>query len=275
MTGLHVATVGAVATLAFDAPERCNALTPSLLVELARTVRKLSVDDALRAVVLRGRGNAPFSSGYDLGALPDGPVSAEAARGIHAPIRAAAEALLECRHPVVAAVRGVAFGAAVELVLSCDIRVASDDARFCVPTARWGLLYSYEGIRRFVETVGLSHATSLLLLGEVVPASRAYEIGLIHRVTRHDQFDTELEAVLKALTGGVPVALRETKALLQRARWDAQPGTAFLDHVYARIGACLSQEESRARRRARRASIADAPVGDGMEATVEGEGHRG
>jgi enoyl-CoA hydratase/carnithine racemase len=251
MKNLRVETNGAAATVALDQPARRNALSPELLLDLSRTVRALSDRDDVRVVVLRGAGESPFSSGYDLTELPDRAVSPAEARTIHAPIRAAAEAITECRHPVVAAVRGFAFGAAVELVLSCDIRLASEETRFCIPATRWGFLYPYEGIRLFIEVLGASHATSLLLLGDIVPASRAYEIGLVHRVTPGDRFEAEIEAVVTTMVQSAPLAVRETKTLLQRARWDAQPSAAFLEEVYGRIAMCLSSQESRDRRHAR------------------------
>jgi len=251
MTGLRVETGGVIATIALDQPARRNALTPRLLAELSVTIRALSDRDDLRVVVLRGAGEAPFSSGYDLGTLPDRAISPDEARGIHAPIREAVGAILGCRHPVLAAVRGYAFGAALELVASCDLRLASEEARFAIPATRWGFLYPYEGIRSLVEVLGHAHATHLLLLGEPVSASRAYEIGLVHRVVPADRFEAELEALATAVTEGAPAAIRETKVLLQRARWDARPSAEFIGEVYGRIAACLGGEDARDRRRAR------------------------
>jgi enoyl-CoA hydratase len=242
---------GPVVTVALDHPAKRNALSPAMLWSLAETVRSLSDREDLRVVVLRGAGDSPFSAGYDLGELPDRPVTGEEARAIHAPIRAAVAAIGRCRHPVVAAVRGFALGAALELMLSCDLRVASEDTQFGLPVTRWGFLYPYEGIRQFIETIGLSHTTSLLLLGDMVDAARAYEMGLVHRVIPGDRFDAEVEAAAAAVGQAVPLAVRETKALLQRARWDAQPSAAFLEDVYLRIAACLGSQESRARRASR------------------------
>jgi enoyl-CoA hydratase/carnithine racemase len=243
-------TVGAIGTIAFDQPARRNALTPGLLGELSETVKALSERDDVRVLVLRGA-RETFSSGYDLGAVPDRAIGVDEARGIHAPIREAADAIRQCRHPVIAAVRGFALGAALELVASCDLRLASDEARFSIPATRWGFLYSYEGIRSLVELLGVSHATGLLLLGEPVSASRAYEMGLVHRIVPADRFEAELEALATALIEGAPAAIRETKALLERARWDARPPAEFITDVYGRIAACLGSEEARARRRGR------------------------
>jgi enoyl-CoA hydratase/carnithine racemase len=240
---------GPVATVGLDQPARRNALTPQLLAELGETIQALSDRDDLRVVVLRGAKDAPFSSGYDLGALPDRTISRDEARGIHAPIRAAAEAIRQCRHPVVAAVRGFAFGAALELVASCDIRLASGEARFSIPATRWGFLYPYEGIRSLIEVLGVSHATGLLLLGEAVSASRAYEMGLVHRVVPPDRFEAEVEAIATAVTEGAPLAIQETKALLQRARWDARPSEEFINDIYERIASCIGSQDSRDRRR--------------------------
>ena len=249
MSTLRVETTGALVTIALDQPARRNALSPQLLADLSQTVRALSGRDDVRVVVLRGAGDSPFSSGYDLTGLPERSVTADEARSIHAPIRAAAEAISQCRHPVVAAVRGFAFGAALELALRCDIRVASEDARFAIPVIRRGLLYPYEGIRHFVETLGVSHATSLLLLGDVVSASRAYEMGLVHRVASGDGFEAELEAIVTTMVQGVPLAVRGTKALLQRARRDTQPPPEFLEEVYGQIATCLSNQDALERRR--------------------------
>lgn len=247
---LLVDATAPVATLAFNQPARQNALTGAMLTELAETLRTLSARGDIRAVILRGVGDSPFSSGFDLGELPERPVTPEEARAIHAPVRQAAEAILACRHPVVAAIRGFAYGAGLELAVHCDLRIAAEDARFSMPPARFGFLYPYEGIRRFVEVVGLSHATALFLLGETITATRAYEIGLVHRLLGAGAFEDELEGIVRILVENAPLAMRETKAVFNRACWEGSTPPEFLETMYARIAACLNSEDVREGRRA-------------------------
>ncbi|MCC7103695.1 MAG: enoyl-CoA hydratase/isomerase family protein [Chloroflexi bacterium] len=109
--------------------------------------------------------------------------------------------------PTVAAVLGDAVGPAWELALACDLRVVAADARVGSPEVRWGRMPGSGGTQRLVRAVGQAAALRLLLLGEVLTGTEAYELGLVHRLAQHAEFDNTFEMLLDESRAGAPIAL--------------------------------------------------------------------
>lgn len=240
---LRVGRDGAVATIALARTAARNVLTTDMLQGIADALDALSGDGRLRVVVLRGEGDAPFSAGYDMSTLPAGTVTEAEARAIHAPVRAAAAAIERCAHPVVGAARGYVFGAALDLFLHCDLRVCSDDTRFCMPPNRHGFLYPWEGVRRLAAVAGLACAQRMLLTGAAVPAAEALAAGIVQQSVDGARFEEALQALCDQLAGSAPMSTRETRRMLHGlARGEPPPDDREL---YARITRCLNSEDVR------------------------------
>ena len=142
-------------------PARKNAVDAAVLARIAAETARATAD-GVRAIVLMGEG-ADFCSGYDLNAVEAWDPLDLAAELPDAPLGRACAALEAAGPPVIAAVEGVAFGAGCELACACDFRVASSKARFSIPPARLGIVYSAEGAARILRLVGLQAARSLFL----------------------------------------------------------------------------------------------------------------
>lgn len=240
---LLIGESAAVATIAFQRPAARNALTLAMLEDMAAALERFASRPDLRVVVLRGAGELPFSAGYDITALPAHTLTSEDARAIHAPVRAVADAIERCPHPVVGAARGFVFGAAFDLFLHCDLRICSDDTRFCMPPNRHGFLYPAEGIQRLAAVAGLARAGFMLLTGSTVPAAEALADGIVQKQVPAAQFESELQELCATLAGNAPLSLRETKRMLQAlGRGEAIAGDA---EMYARIAACLNSGDVR------------------------------
>ncbi|MBU2053629.1 MAG: enoyl-CoA hydratase/isomerase family protein [Proteobacteria bacterium] len=126
-----------VCTIAINRPEKRNALSPMVFVELIELLRRLREEDEVRCVILRGCGEKAFSSGFDISDLPidASPEIAEAAKG-DTPLDSGMKAILDFPNPVIAMINGLAYGAGCELAVTCDIRIAADDVRFSMPPAK-------------------------------------------------------------------------------------------------------------------------------------------
>jgi enoyl-CoA hydratase len=208
-TTLRLERRDAVATIVLDRPRALNALDPTALRELARTVRGLRRDAALRAVVVTGAGEKAFSAGADIAAM----AAMSAAEG-HAYSRLGQEVFgrLEALPvPVVAAVNGVALGGGLELALACDLIVASATARLGQPEIVLGLIPGFGGTQRLVRRVGQGRARDLIYLGRQVGAEEALRIGLVDRVVASDRLADEAAALAAELAAKAPVALAEAK----------------------------------------------------------------
>jgi enoyl-CoA hydratase len=232
-----------VATIALQRPAARNALSLAMLEEMAAALQAFAARADLRVVVLRGAGELPFSAGYDMTELPERTLTSEDARAVHAPVRAVADSIERCPHPVVGAARGFVFGAAFDLFVHCDLRICSDDTRFCMPPNRHGFLYPTEGIQRLAAAAGLARAGYMLLTGSTVAAPEALADGIVQKQVPSAQFESELQALCATLAGNAPLSLRETKRTLQAlARGETTPGD---EAMYERIAACLNSQDVR------------------------------
>jgi enoyl-CoA hydratase len=163
---------GRVGVLTIDRPDRRNAVDHDSCVALEEGLRAF-VADGLRAVVLTGAGGH-FCAGADL-------TGVEGA-SFRAALRSLLDALVDVPVPVLAAVSGAALGAGTQLAVACDLRVAAADARFGIPAAKLGLMVDHWTVQRLAKLAGFGPAQAMLLAAEEVAGSRAYDLGLVHRI---------------------------------------------------------------------------------------------
>lgn len=198
--------------LTIDRPERRNALTMEGFAELGRVLAEVARTPADRAVLITGAGTA-FCSGADLSrGVPDEPVTRLMAR-----INDVARTLHRLPQPCVAAVNGPAYGAGMSLALGCDIVVASEAATFSQVFVKRGLSPDFGSSWLLPRLVGLHTAKRLALLGDPITAAQARELGLVAEVTPTDALLEAATAVARRLADGPPIALAQTKRLLNQA----------------------------------------------------------
>jgi enoyl-CoA hydratase/carnithine racemase len=218
--GLRLDVDGAVATVTLNRPERRNAMTFTTWRGLAAIGRSLPA--GVRVVVLRGEGPS-FSAGIDLGMFSgggEGFADGADAEGADRFIAELQEGYTWLRRPdivTVAAVHGHAIGAGFQLALACDIRVAADDARFCMKEPALGLVPDLTGTKPLVEIVGIGRALELCLTARTVPADEAARIGLAEIVVPRDGLDGAVRDLTDALLAVNPGAAVATKRLLWQA----------------------------------------------------------
>lgn len=209
-TGDHVRVevVGSVATVTVTNPGRKNAVPADGWGQLAEAFRWVSSTAEVRVLVVTGDGD-DFCAGADLGHGPDGHGLA-AMRNVHD----ACLALVAVPQPSIARVDGVAVGAGLNLALACDLVVASDRARFSEIFAKRGLSLDFGGSWFLPRRVGLHKAKELALLAPIIDAAEADRIGLVNKVVPGAELDAAVEAWAGQLAAGPPIALAQTKALL-------------------------------------------------------------
>ena len=177
---------GQVAHVRLARPDKLNALTLGMLDELVRTARTLRGDEAVRAVVLSGEGEA-FCAGLDLRAALAEPrgIARRFVPGLRGTnvFQEACWAWRRLPVPVVAVVHGHCLGAGLQLALGADLRVSTPDASWSVREVRWGLVPDMSGTRSLVELVGLDVAKDLTLTARTVTGTEAHRLGLVTRVS--------------------------------------------------------------------------------------------
>ncbi len=239
---LAVERDGAIATVTLNRPAVLNALNGRMLDELAEVFSAFGDDDALRAVIITGSGQKAFAAGADiaeLNALPDVTGGeAQARRG-----QAITTALERLRVPVIAAVNGFALGGGCELAMACDIRIASENARFGQPEVNLGILPGYGGTQRTVRLLGEGMAMYLCLTGEMIDAQTALRIGLVQRVVPLDELLTEARRIADAIVAKGPLAIAATKrAIVEGANLTLGEGLALEARLF---GALVVTEDFR------------------------------
>lgn len=205
---------GSIATVTLVNPTRKNALTAAMWGQLTDTFRLLSTDGDVRAVVVTGEGEE-FCSGADLGGdagSSDGHRLAQMRQ-----VNQACLALQALPQPTLARVDGVAVGAGLNLALGCDLVVASDRSRFSEIFAKRGLSLDFGGSWFLPRRIGLHKAKELALLAPMIDAAEAERIGLVNKVVPVAMLDEAVADWAAQLAAGPPIALAQSKALLDRS----------------------------------------------------------
>jgi enoyl-CoA hydratase/carnithine racemase len=193
-------------------PERRNALDETLEGELLEVFEAVATNPEVRGVILTGRGEA-FSAGGDLSRFERDWNPAEFRAQSHELSRLIG-AIERLEKPVIAAINGLATGAGTQLALSCDLRVASENARFLYREGMIGFIPSHGGCARLVKLVGLARARDILLGGEDLDAEEAFRHGLVTKVVPHEGLLDEAKARLRHIFKRAPQAYGLSKRLL-------------------------------------------------------------
>ena len=205
-----------VLRLAISNPTKRNALDHPILDAIAEAV---AGHDAA-AILLTGT-DGMFSSGYDIGDIPDESFADDAEKLVAHPFTAALEALDECAVPTLAALPGHTIGGGLELALACDLRIAADTIQLGMPPAKLGLVYSHTGVRRFLHAIGEPRTRQLFLTARNVDAATALSWGLLNAVVGSADLESVALDWAEDLAGGAPLAQRGNKRVL-RALLDAE-----------------------------------------------------
>ncbi len=207
--GLHVA--GGVAVISLRRPGKLNAINAEMWESVARLVQRLSRDEEVRVLVLRGEGEN-FSAGSDLKEL--GGSDLGQVEDIFHRAEECAAAIEESPLPTIACIRGYALGTGLLMALACDVRVASANATFGMPIARLGITLSESFVKRLVALTGPSRMKDLVYTGRLVDAEEAERLGIVDRIIPEDR------AVLHETLGISKVIRQQSRASIRAAkRW--------------------------------------------------------
>lgn len=206
---------GPIRTLTMNRPQQRNALPPDDWLALRELLGEIAADRDARVVVLRGAGGRAFSSGYDIGALEQ-----LRERGIvlstpEDPFELALTAVVEHPLPIIAMIDGVAVGGGCTLAAGCDLRLASESARFGMPPAKLGVVYSPTELRPFLDLLGPGRTKLLFYSGRIIGAPRASELGLVEEVLPDDELEAYTYALAEEIAANAPLSVRGTKRILR------------------------------------------------------------
>ena len=256
-----------VATVTLNNPTKLNAFADDMRERLSAALDWIAADSSVRVLVITGAGRG-FCAGGDISFMVELKKRDAGYEELHPLLeagRAAIERIERLPYPVIAAVNGPAAGAGMNLALACDLRIASDKASFGETFARIGLHLDWGGSWTLPRLVGLGKAMELAWLADIIGATEALRIGLVHRVVPHEQFDAEVQKLAERLARAPQTSVRHAKRNLraafdrtleqaleaeiesQRACWDAADSAegirAFVEKRPAQFGGASRADE--------------------------------
>ncbi|KPK71086.1 crotonase [candidate division WOR_3 bacterium SM23_60] len=194
-------------------PDVLNAVNIETIRELEDAVRRFSEDDTIAVIIITGEGKS-FVSGSDISRLAE--MDSLAAREYSRVGQRVLSFIENVEKPVIAAVNGYALGSGCEIAMACDIRVASEKAKFGQPEVKLGLIPGHAGTQRLARLVGLGKAKELIFTGDLIDAHEALRIGLANRVVPPDKLMEAAKAIARKIVDVGPIAVRVAKTVLNR-----------------------------------------------------------
>ncbi len=217
MSDLLYGVEGAIATITLNRPGRLNAISVPMLEALSAALVAADQDRAVRVIVLTGAGKG-FCAGLDLKDLAAGKSigSDNDAMPARFDLRSAPPIVLhQVDKPTICALNGAAAGYGMDLALGCDIRIASDKAKFAPGFAKRGVLPESGGTWLLPRLVGWAKACEIAFTGRTLPAAECLELGLVNRVVPDDRFETEVRALAGEIAGNAPLAVQAIKRMMR------------------------------------------------------------
>lgn len=239
-----------ITTLTLNRPDKHNAMSPDMLELLRQHVQRLEAAGETRVLIIRGQGTRAFTSGFDIGRLPERhgkePLAHNEGQGLFAQMIASVRAFPS---PVIAMIHGFCMGGGLELAATCDIRLAADTAVFRMPPARLGVLYSGEGLLRFVNLIGMANTCEIFYTACTFDAQRAREMGLVNHVVPAHALEQHADNMARQIAQNAPLSVKNTKALLAYTQ-SFQNFSAHAETIKQLRDDCLHSEDFQEGRRA-------------------------
>lgn len=232
---------GKIALISINRPKALNALNSDTLKELDLVIDQIAEDDDIYAVILTGAGEKAFVAGADITEMKDMTTVEGRKFGILGNKVFRKLELLD--KPVIAAINGFALGGGCELSLACDIRLASEKAKFGQPEVGLGITPGFGGTQRLTRVVGLGMAKELIYTANIIKADEALRIGLVNRVIEPEKLLDEAKALANQIAANAPIAVKLCKAAINRGiQSDIDTALSYESEAF---GECFSTEDQK------------------------------
>lgn len=205
---------GNLAIVTINRPKALNALNSETLKDLNTVIDDLEKDNNIYAVILTGAGEKSFVAGADISEMKD--LNEEQGREFGILGNKVFRRLETLDKPVIAAISGFALGGGCELAMSCDIRIASEKAKFAQPESGLGITPGFGGTQRLPRIVGLGKAKELIYTGEIIKADEALRIGLVNKVVPVESLMDEAKKMAGSIIANAPIAVKLCKDAINR-----------------------------------------------------------
>ena len=226
MENVLIAKEGHVATITINRPKALNALSTAVLTDLNAALDEVAADQDVYALIITGAGEKSFVAGADIAEMKDKSVEEAAEYGKFG--NAVFRKIETFRCPVIAAVNGFALGGGCELAMSCDIRVASENAVFGQPEVGLGITPGFGGTQRLARLVGAGIAKEMIYTARNIKADRAAQIGLVNKVVAAEELSATVMKMAQGIAKNAPIAVAYAKKAINKGlQTDIDSGIAI------------------------------------------------
>jgi len=231
-----------IGIITVNRPKALNALNRATLVEIDSLFEVLGKDEEIKAIIITGSGDKAFVAGADITEMQQ--MTGVEGRAWGKLAQAVFHKIENFPRPVLAAVNGYALGGGCELAMACDIRIASEKAKFGQPEVSLGITPGFGGTQRLPRLIGRGRAKELLFTGDMIDAEEAYRIGLVNKIAAHQNLvETAKEMANRIMLRG-PVAVTLCKAAVNEGLdVDLESGCAYEAEVFGLCFATADQKE--------------------------------
>jgi enoyl-CoA hydratase len=232
---------GAIGWIIFNNPSRHNATSYEMWQSLPVVLETYASDPEVRVIVFRGAGDKAFSAGADISQFKEKRTGEEAVREYNAASDKANKAIRDCPKPTIAMIRGYCIGGGTGVAAGCDVRIASDDARFGVPAGKLGLGYRFAGIKRLADVVGPSFTAEIFFTARQFSAQEALQMNLVNRVVPAAELEGYTLEYANTIAANAPLTIAAVKrALIEYLKDPAERDLALCQRM---VDACYESED--------------------------------
>lgn len=231
-----------IGTVTINRPKALNALNAATIMELDRMFDELAKNDEVKVVILTGGGDKSFVAGADITEMQS--MSAIEGRNWGKLAQAVFNKIENLPKPVIAAVNGYALGGGCEISMACDIRIASEKAKFGQPEVSLGIPPGFGGTQRLPRLVGKGRAKEMLFTGDMIDAAEACRIGLANKVVAPEELLNVAKAMANKIMSRAPIAVQVCKAAVNEGMdVDLESGVAYEAEIFGLCFATADQKE--------------------------------
>jgi enoyl-CoA hydratase len=234
-------TEGKVGIMTFNNPEKHNAVSFEMWSAAERILEGFMADPDVRVIVLTGAGGKAFVSGADISKFESERQSEEAVQRYNALVERLYTRIYEMPKPTIAMIRGHCIGGGLNLAICCDIRICTEGSRFALPAAKLGLGYGYNGLRRYMQTIGAPATKEIFFTARPFTAAEALARGMVHQVVGDGELETVVMDMAATIAGNAPLTVATIKQALTEAQKD--PAVRDLEKVAAMVRACFASKD--------------------------------
>lgn len=236
-----VETKDGISTVTINRPKAMNALDAETLDEIGKVFAELETNAACKAVIVTGAGDKAFVAGADLGAMSK--MTALEGRAFGDLGHKVFDTIENFPKVVIAAINGYALGGGCELAMACDIRIASEKAKFGQPEVTYGIIPGFGGTQRLPRLVGKGIAKQYIYTGDMFGAEEAYRIGLVNAVTTPEELIPAAEAMLAKILKKSPLAVTSAKDVIDKGLEMTQD--LGMKYEAQAFGVCFATEDQK------------------------------